>query len=192
MFKEISFIKSISQVHQAPKDDLPEIILCGRSNVGKSSFINSFFNRKNIAKTSSSPGKTRTLNYYLIESKFYLVDLPGFGYAKVSKKEKEEWQRLIEQFILSSDKIKYAFHFIDSRHKPTQLDILLNQFLEEVDIPYSIVLSKVDKLKQSEKSKAKKIVIDSIPVKLKNSDILMYSTMKNIGRKEVFEIMRSF
>lgn len=192
MFKDITFIKSISKVDQAPDDALAEIILCGRSNVGKSSFINSFFNRKNIAKISSSPGKTRTLNYYLVEKKFYLVDLPGFGYAKVSKAEKEQWQKLIEDFILSSKKIKYAFHFIDSRHKPTQLDLLLNKFLTDVSLPYTIVLSKADKLKQSEKAKAKQIVIDTIPANLKKSDILLYSTMKHLGRKEVFDIMRSF
>ncbi len=190
MFKAITFIKSAAKVTQAPSDGLDEIILCGRSNVGKSSFINSFFNRKNIAKTSSSPGKTRTLNYYLVDNKFYIVDLPGFGYAKVSKAEREQWQRLIEKYILTSKTIKYAFHFIDSRHKPTELDLLLNKFLSDINLPYAIVLSKADKLKQSEKAKAKQVVLDTISSKLSTSDIILYSAMKPMGRKEIFEIMR--
>src|SRR3989339_1840308 len=99
MFEKQQFIKSAFNLSEIPKCRLPEVVLCGRSNVGKSSFINSLFNKKGLAKTSSSPGKTKSLNFYLVEKKFYMVDLPGFGYAKVSKTEREKWQKLIEDYF---------------------------------------------------------------------------------------------
>ena len=97
--KKIEFVKSVSELTQLPKIELPEIVLAGRSNVGKSTFINSLFKRKGIAKTSSTPGKTRTINYYLVDNKFYFVDLPGFGYAKVAKKERDYWERLLIKYF---------------------------------------------------------------------------------------------
>src|ERR1035437_10728716 len=162
MFKKQEFVKSVYNVSQLPENKKPEIILCGRSNVGKSSFINSLFNRKDLAKISSTPGKTRSINYYLINEKFYIVDLPGFGYAKISKKERKFWGNLIKDFFNASGNIKMAFHLVDSRHKPTILDVELNQLLKTSLIPYVIILSKTDKLKQSElsltqKKKKKKI-----------------------------------
>ena len=147
---KIEFVKSVSVLNQLPELELPEIALAGRSNVGKSSFINTIFNRKGLAKISSTPGKTRTLNYYNVENKFYLVDLPGFGYAKVSKTERDNWEKLLIKYFQNNPKISRIIHFIDSRHKPTQLDIILNKFLIELDIPYIVILNKTDKLKQSE------------------------------------------
>ncbi len=185
MFEKQEFVKSVFNLKDLPKANLPEVILCGRSNVGKSSFINSLFNRKNLAKISSTPGKTRSINYYLIDDKFYLVDLPGYGYAKTSKKEREYWSKLIGDFIEGSPNVSLAFHLIDSRHKPTELDVQLNSFLRAVELPYVVVLSKTDKLKQSELSAAKKSAVAYFPELSLGENLLYYSSVKNTGRKEV-------
>jgi|YelNatPaOPRAMG01_1025707.scaffolds.fasta_scaffold03074_3 GTP-binding protein len=186
MFDKQEFIKSVFDISNLPMFNLPEVILCGRSNVGKSSFINSLFNRKNLAKISSTPGKTRSINYYLIDEKFYLVDLPGFGYAKISKQERENWANLIEYYFDKSESISLAFHFIDSRHKPTELDVKLNSLLNFKKIPYIIILSKVDKLKQSEYNIAKKLVIETLHG-IDKENIINYSSQKKIGRKEILK-----
>ena len=187
--KNIEFVKSISVLNQLPKDNLPEIVLAGRSNVGKSTFINSLFKRKNIAKTSSTPGKTRTINYYLVDSKFYIVDLPGFGYAKVAKKEREYWERLLVKYFSENRNIVRVIHFIDSRHKPTQLDILLNQYLRELDLPYIVILNKIDKLKQSEIVKSRKAVMEQFPELSLNDNLFLSSSIKGIGNKSVISLI---
>ncbi len=185
MFEKQEFIKSVYQLNDLPKHSLPEVILCGRSNVGKSSFINSLFNRKDLAKTSSTPGKTRSINYYNIDDVLYLVDLPGFGYAKTSKKEREFWAKLISEYISHSPSISLAFHLVDSRHKPTDLDIQLNMMLRSTAIPYIILLSKIDKLKQSEYALAKKRIIEFFPELSLGDNLMVYSSVKKTGRKEV-------
>ncbi len=189
MFEKQEFIKSVYNLSELPKNKLPEIILCGRSNVGKSSFINSLFNRKNLAKTSSTPGKTRSINYYLVDDKFYVVDLPGYGYAKTSQKERKFWAKLIGDFISSSQNISLAFHLIDSRHKPTELDIKLNDLLKSTMIPFVIVLNKSDKLKQAE-FKESVDQLKNIFTDIKIDDgILFYSSVKNTGRKQVLNLL---
>lgn len=187
MLDESKFVKSVFTIKELPKDNLPEIILCGRSNVGKSSFLNSLFNKKDLAKTSSTPGKTRSINYYLIDKKFYIVDLPGFGYAKISKTEREYWARLIQEFLNESNNIWLAFHLIDSRHKPTELDFKLNAMLHFFNIPFVVLLSKIDKLKQSEISDAKKNAIESFPELSLEDNLLIYSAVKNFGHKEILQ-----
>ena len=189
----IQFIKSVFNVKDLPRESKPEIILCGRSNVGKSSFINTVFDRKNIAKTSSSPGKTRSLNYYLIEEKIYLVDLPGFGYAKVSKKERDAWQKLIDNYLQSDRNFIQAFQFIDSRHKPTNLDLLMHNYIIEYNIPFTIILSKVDKLKQSEAAQAVRNLKQTFADITDEHSFIKFSATKGIGKKIVqkkfFEIL---
>lgn len=185
--KDVRFVKSVFNLNDLPKDNLPEVVLCGRSNVGKSSFINSLFNKKGLAKTSSSPGKTKSLNFYLVEKKFYVVDLPGFGYAKVSKTDREKWQKLIENYFQSERNISLSFHFIDSRHHPTNLDVLLNNFLREINIPYTVILSKVDKLKQAELSKANKQIQEFFPELNYGDNLLIYSSVKGTGKKEIIK-----
>ncbi|KAB2845700.1 MAG: ribosome biogenesis GTP-binding protein YsxC, partial [Melioribacteraceae bacterium] len=139
------------------------------------------------AKTSSSPGKTKSLNYYLVEKKFYIVDLPGFGYAKVSKTERDKWQKLIEKYFQSGRNLSLSFHFIDSRHHPTNLDVLLNNFLREINIPYTVILSKVDKLKQAELSKANKEIKKFFPELSYGDNLLIYSSVKGTGKKEIIK-----
>ena len=187
MFEKQEFIKSVYKLSQIPNDNLPEIILCGRSNVGKSSFINSFFNRKNLAKISSTPGKTRSINFYIIDDKFYFVDLPGFGYAKTSLRDRESWGRLLSHYIEASQKIKYAFHFIDSRHAPTDLDIQLNELLRFNNISYMIILNKIDKLKQSELSFSKKRICEFFPELVLGENCFLYSSYNKRGKKEIMQ-----
>ena len=187
MFEKIIFERSVFSLDDLPKNKLPEVILCGRSNVGKSSFINSLFNKKALARISSSPGKTRSINYYNIDEVFYLVDLPGFGYVKASKAEREKWGKLVSDFILKSDDIQLAVHFIDSRHKPTELDIKLNELLKFAELPYIVLLSKSDKLKQSEYNRAVKSSKNLFPELILNENLFFYSSTKGKGRKEILK-----
>ena len=188
---KIEFIKSVSVLNDLPKSDMPEIALTGRSNVGKSSFINTIFNRKGLAKTSSTPGKTRTLNYYQVEDKFYLVDLPGFGYAKVSKGERNYWEKLLIKYFQNNANISLVIHFIDSRHKPSQLDFILNNFIKELDIPYIVLLNKVDKLKQSELAKVKKEIIEYFPELSFGDNLFLFSSYEGTGKKELLSFLFS-
>lgn len=185
MFKDIQFYKSVFELNALPKSDLQQLILCGRSNVGKSSFINSISNRKGIAKTSSTPGKTRSINFYLADNKFFIVDLPGFGYAKTSQKEREKWGKIVSKYILESENILHAFHLIDSRYKPTELDIQLNSWLNSAGIDYSILLTKVDKLKQSEIHHSVRN-INSIFQELEiNKNLFLYSSISGKWKRPV-------
>lgn len=188
--KNIIFVKSVKQVNQLPKLQLPEVVLAGRSNVGKSTFINNLFNRKNLAKTSSHPGKTQSINYFNVEDKFYVVDLPGYGYAKVSKKEREEWQKLIHNYFEAGRQIVTVFHLIDARHHPTELDVLLNEYLRYVEVPYTIVLNKIDKLKQSEIAVRKLEIKKYFPEASFGDNLLLHSAVKGTGKKEISTRLR--
>jgi len=185
MFKEIQFYKSVFELDLIPKSDLPQLILCGRSNVGKSSFINSISNRKGIAKTSSTPGKTRSINFYLADKKFFIVDLPGFGYAQTSQKERERWGRLVSQYILESKNIHHTFHIIDARYSPLDLDIQLNTWLTSAQLDYSVILNKADKLNQSETHKAIVNINTVLPGLLLNKNLFFYSSVTGKWKKPV-------
>jgi GTP-binding protein len=182
---EIRFIKSVHRINDLPNEGIPELVLCGRSNVGKSSFINSLSKKKGIAKISSSPGKTRSINFYLVENKFFIVDLPGYGYAKVPKKSKIKWQNLISEYFNKSQNISLAYHFIDCRQLATDLDIILNQMLQEQEIPYSVILSKIDKLNQSEKYNSVKRISEQFEELILGDNLFFYSSSKKIGRKDI-------
>src|SRR5690606_38693721 len=134
---------------QYPKDDLPEIALAGRSNVGKSSFINKMIGRRNLVHTSSKPGKTRTLNFYRINDRFYFVDVPGYGYAKVSKKEREKWGRMMEDYFETRKNLRAVVLIIDSRHLPTNDDLQMYEYATYLNIPLIIIATKVDKLSKN-------------------------------------------
>lgn len=189
MFENQKFIASAFSITDLPKEKLPEVVLCGRSNVGKSTFINSLFNRKNLAKTSSTPGKTRSINYYSIDSRFYVVDLPGYGYAKISQSERKKWGNLINEFFSTSKHISLTIHLIDSRHQPTELDVKLNSMLRSLDIPYIVLLNKSDKLKQSEYSIARKRVIEYFPELIFNENLYFFSSVKGTGSKEIKKLL---
>jgi len=185
MFKQIQFYKSVFELKDLPNSHLQQLVLCGRSNVGKSTFINSVSNRKTLAKTSSTPGKTRSINFYLADDKFFIVDLPGFGYAKTSQKEREKWGKLVSKYIVETTNIRHAFHIIDPRYKPTELDIQLNIWLINAGLDYSIILNKADKLNQSENHKAIN-TIKSIFTGLElNKNLFLYSSVTGKWRKPV-------
>ncbi|MBV6419839.1 MAG: putative GTP-binding protein EngB [Ignavibacteriaceae bacterium] len=185
MFKDIHFIKSVFELSGLSKVTLPQLILCGRSNVGKSSFINSISNRKGLAKISSTPGKTRSINFYKANDTFFIVDLPGFGYAKTSQTEREKWGNLVSRYILDSKNIHHAFHLIDSRYEPTDLDKELNAWLKSAEKDYSVILSKADKLNQSENYKAVKLIVSVFPELVLNKNLFLYSSVTGKWKKPV-------
>ena len=145
----VDFFTSVGFLKQLPEDGLPEIAFAGRSNVGKSSLLNRLFNRRNLVKTSSTPGKTRTLNFFLVNEAFYCVDMPGYGYARRSRDEREQWGRLIEKYIQDRPVLKGFVQLIDARHDPTRDDLLLLDWLVQVQKPFLVVATKADKLSGS-------------------------------------------
>src|SRR5690348_2507438 len=147
------FIISAVGPNQYPDDALPEIALAGRSNVGKSSLINRMINRKNLARTSSTPGKTQHLNYYRINEQLYFVDFPGYGYAKVSKTLRQVWGKMIEQYILERETLRLIMLIVDLRHPPSKDDILMYDWLKHYDMPVMVVATKADKIPRSRHAK---------------------------------------
>jgi len=189
MFENPLFLKSVYSLKDLPKEKFPAAVLCGRSNVGKSSLINSLFRRKGLAKTSSSPGKTRSINYYKIDNRFFIVDLPGYGYARTSFEEREFWGRLIKEYLSSVKNIRLALHIIDSRIGPTELDMQLYSFLNSLKTKFIIILSKADKLKKSEEKTSVEKVRVKIPGLILNQNIFFYSAAKGNGRNELLRLL---
>lgn len=148
--KEAQFVMSNSEVRKCPKPDRPEYAFIGRSNVGKSSLINMLTNKKSLAKTSGKPGKTRLINHFLINKEWYLVDLPGYGFAKVPKAERMKWETMLRNYILKRENLYCLFVLIDSRHEPQAVDLEFMEWLGISEIPFNIVFTKTDKLKPSE------------------------------------------
>ena len=144
------FVRSAAKPSDFPRDGLPQVVFAGRSNVGKSSVINRLLNRKNFARVGSAPGKTTHINYFLIDQKLYLVDLPGYGYAKVSKQERDRWGRLIEAWFADTQRMALGILIVDARHKPTTDDCTMAQVFLSTEKPFLVVANKLDKLKKSE------------------------------------------
>jgi GTP-binding protein len=177
--KNVRFIKSAVKPEDYPPADKPEVAIVGRSNVGKSSLINAIF-KKSIAKVSSTPGKTRLINFFTFNDDIYFVDLPGYGFASVSQKERLNWQKMIENYLLNRENLKLIIMLVDTRYPPTNLDILMKQWLESFEKPYIVVGTKIDKLNQSEKAKAKKIIKDTLELD-ENVPILLVSSKEGTG-----------
>ena len=176
------------RVSQYPNDKLPEFLLVGRSNVGKSSFINSLINRKNFAHTSSTPGKTKTLNFYLVNNDFYLVDVPGYGYATVDKETQKKFGMMIEDYLKTRKELRRVFLLIDFRHKVMEDDILMYNFLKYYNIPVTIVATKYDKINMSSRSKCERQINESFA--LQNDDnIVYYSSITKKGREEIYSLI---
>lgn len=151
--KQAEFKGAFVSVKQLSPGNLPEIAIVGRSNVGKSSLINKIANRKNLAKSSSTPGKTRTINYYLINGKFYLVDLPGYGYARAPKAERVRWGKMIEDYLRERQQLCGVIHLVDIRHVPGDNDVLMQTWLRYYNIPYLVVATKADKISKGARQK---------------------------------------
>lgn len=180
---------------QYPTTFLPEIALSGRSNVGKSSFINRLINRKALARTSSKPGKTQTLNFYLINDLFYFVDVPGYGYAKVSKTERHKWGLMIEEYLTSRKAIRLVLILVDFRHEPSQEDIRMKEFLEFYGIPYKIVMTKADKIPRGKWNKHLSVIRNAFG-KPPEDLFLIFSSETGQGKEQAWswieEAMENF
>lgn len=186
------FITGAPSLHDCPPADLPEICFAGRSNVGKSSFINAIMNHGGLARTSNTPGKTRQMNYYRINDQCYFVDLPGFGYAKVSKKERQRWGRDIRQYLLDRETLRLVVHLVDIRHEPTKLDEDFFYWLGTNRLPFVIVLNKADKLsknKQNKSAKRLKSIINEINIEV---PIITCSAKKKNGMKDARNLLSEF
>jgi len=195
--KHAEFIISVAAAAQLPKDNLPQIAFCGRSNVGKSSLINALLNRRGLAKTSNSPGKTRLLNFFRITPAesiyppFYFVDLPGYGYAKVSQTEREAWRQLIESYLQNSPRLCGAFALIDSRHGPQKNDLDLLAWLAHVRQRVAVVATKADKLSAQQRAARQReiaVALQHLPV----TDLIFYSSLTALGKKELWQQIREF
>ena len=169
---------------QYPTEGLPEFLLVGRSNVGKSSFINSILSRKNIAYTSSKPGKTQTLNFYNVNKEFYLIDVPGYGYAAVDKKTQAKFGLMIEEYLEKRDELKRVFMLIDFRHKPSEDDVLMYNFLKYYNLPVTLVATKSDKIGGSKKQKNLKDILSTIDLVV-GDDLVVFSSVTKLGVKEI-------
>ena len=171
---------------QYPEDMKSEFLLVGRSNVGKSSFINTLLGRKNLARTSSHPGKTQTLNFYEVNKEFYLIDVPGYGYAEVSKKRREKFGKMIEEYLETRKQSKRVFMIVDFRHKPTEDDVLMYNFLKYYNLPVTIVATKADKIGASKKDKCKKQITDTLDLVV-GDDLVIFSSVTKEGKDKVMK-----
>jgi GTP-binding protein len=182
--KQSEFITSAVKREQYPLDNRVEVAFVGRSNVGKSSIINSLTNRKKLAKVSGTPGKTRLVNFFLINNDFYLVDLPGYGYAKVSKSEKDSWGKTVETYLTDREQLKRVVLLVDSRHKPTGDDVMMNEWFKHFGYDVTVVATKSDKLTKNEQSKSEKVIKETL--KLSGTDKLyFFSSLNRIGTDEL-------
>jgi GTP-binding protein len=176
---------------QYPETELPEFALAGRSNVGKSSFINKMLNRRGLARISSKPGKTQTLNFYLINEILHFVDVPGYGYAKVSKSERAAWGRMIETYFTTREQLRAAVLIVDLRHPPTTDDVMMYDFLKHYEIPCIIIATKADKIPKGKWQKHLKVTRETLELD-KNDHIVVFSSETGEGKDEAWSILKKY
>ncbi len=189
-FTDVSFLISVFDLKQLPIPDMPEIAFAGRSNVGKSSLINQLIKRKNLVKTSGKPGKTQSLNFFLLDNSLYLVDLPGYGYAKVSKKMQASWQTLITGYLESRENLKCVIVIVDLRHAMKIVDLQLVDWLRSRGVPFLLVYTKADKLSANQRSKNGAILDAGFGVS--TSERLLFSAKTGMGRDSLIQSLDSF
>jgi GTP-binding protein len=182
------FVISAVSPSQYPQDALPEIALAGRSNVGKSSLINRMTGRKNLARTSSQPGKTQTLNYYRINDDLYFVDLPGYGYAKVSLEQRRKWGQFIERYLTNREPLKLLLLLVDSRHEPSKDDVLMYDWVRHIGLTLVVVATKADKLPRSQWQKRVKIVKETLGMP-KEDPVFLFSSETGMGKEELWSFI---
>jgi GTP-binding protein len=187
---EAEFVKSAIDPRAYPKDRRPEIAFVGRSNVGKSSLLNHLLNRRGLAKTSATPGKTQLLNFFSINRKYYFVDLPGYGYAKVPQAVKDRWGRVVTDYLYKRDTLRLVIVLVDSRHAASPLDIELLELLDRAQRPAVVVATKHDKLKSSARARQLKALRAGLGLD-GDSIVIPYSTVTGHGRKELWEALDS-
>lgn len=186
--KQAEFIISAVAAAQYPSDNRVEIAFVGRSNVGKSSLINTLTNRRKLVKVSGTPGKTRLVNFFLINNEFYFVDLPGYGYAKVSKVEKENWGKVIETYLTKREQLKKIVLLVDCRHKPSMDDINMYKWIKYYNYEAIVVATKIDKLTKNELQKNLKMIRETLELN-PNDKLLTFSSLKKIGKEELLEVI---
>ena len=174
------------EIRQFPAYPLPQVALSGRSNVGKSSLINTLINRKNYARTSSQPGKTQTLNFYNIEDELYFVDVPGYGYAKVSKKDREKWGKMIETYFETRQELRGVISLVDARHEPTELDCQMIEFLHYYNLPILVVGTKIDKIARGKWNKSESIIRKKLRLR-KEDKVILFSAVTKTGKEQIWE-----
>ena len=189
-YNKVEYEASYGTSRQLPVSEIPEIAFSGRSNVGKSSFINALANRKNLARTSSNPGKTQTLNLFLINKEIIFVDVPGYGFANVSKSLRDTFGPMIERYITQREELKTAFLLVDMRHEPTNQDKQMYDFLRYYDVPVCVIGTKLDKLKRSEIEKNKKIIRNKLGITI-NDPFIVTSSDSKLGIEEVLNYIES-
>ena len=185
--KSASFVTSLAQYHENPPITLPQLAVVGKSNVGKSSLINAFCNRKKLCKTSATPGKTRLINVFLINEQFHLVDLPGYGFAKVDKKEKERWGAMMDHYFQDSTHLMHVLLLVDIRHDPTQDDIAMAQYFRQMDIPFTVVATKADKISRGARMKQLAPICRQMLVQ--PWEVIVSSSEDNTGRDKLLELV---
>lgn len=190
--KSAEFILSATSPEHYPSEGQPEILLSGRSNVGKSSFINSMLNRKAIARVSSKPGKTQTLNFFHVNKAFYFVDVPGYGYAKVPKPLRKAFGEMIEKYIQNRKTLKAVVLLVDFRHKPTEDDVIMYNFLKYFDIPMIIVATKLDKVKRSQHGKQEKLIKQTLGFDKENDLFVAYSSETKAGKDKAWQALGKY
>ena len=174
-----------------PVNSLPEVAFAGKSNVGKSSMINKLVNRKKLARTSGQPGKTRTINFYNINRALYIVDLPGYGYAKISRSESQKWGPMIENYLHSSDQLRMVFLLIDIRHKPTDNDVMMYRWILSNGFSPAIIATKLDKIKRSQKNKQLALIRSTLKV-VEGVPIIPFSAETGQGREEIWSLIEKY
>ena len=184
------FVRSVTSVADCPHDGIPQIVFAGKSNVGKSSVINKLLLRKNFARVGEAPGKTTHINYFLIDEKMYLIDLPGYGYAKVSKSERERWGKLMEAYFAAPDLIDLGVMLVDARHKPTANDVTMASYFLQTGKPFIVVANKLDKLKKSEMA-ARKEEFEKICAPYGCQGVVLTSAENGLGMDELRTLLEA-
>ena len=188
-YNKVEFEAAFGTLKQIPQSDLPEIVFAGRSNVGKSSMLNRLFNRKNLARVSSMPGKTITINFFKVENDVRIVDLPGYGYAKVAKGEKRRWAEMMEGYFQSPRNIKLVVQLVDMRHKPSEDDYIMMRFLKDAGLPFIVAATKSDKLNKTQYNERKNALREELAEFGKDLTILPFSSEKGEGTEELKKII---
>ncbi len=179
------FVISAVKPEQYPEGALPEIALAGRSNVGKSSLINRLIQRKNLARTSGQPGKTQTLNYYLINGEMYFVDLPGYGFARVSQEQRKAWGKMIEKYLTEREHLRAVLHLIDIRHPPSAEDVMMSDWLRHIGIETCVVTTKADKIPKGKRPQHVKIIREKLQL-AKDHPLVVFSSEEGLGKDELW------
>lgn len=187
----IELIISAVQEAQYPETNLSEVALSGRSNVGKSTFINSMIGRKNMARTSQQPGKTQTLNFFNIDEQLIFVDVPGYGYAKVSKAQREKFGKMIEEYLTQRENLRLVIQLVDLRHNPTEDDVLMYNYLKLFDIPTLVICTKEDKIAKGKVQKHLKNIKDKLELEPEDS-IISYSSIKNNKQQQIWDLISTY